>query len=325
MTAQPDIIAITTIPLAELGESWRTSLTAEGKSPQTIKAYMRGVQGFTGWHTSTYPDAEPVLDAASVRAYLADLRKAGQSPGTVRLRYSALRRFAAWLVAEGEIDRDPLLSMKAPALGKPMVDAVSDTQVDAMLKTCRGTSFSDRRDTALLLVLISTGIRAEELCALTVDDVDVPGRLIRIRHGKGNKERTAPLLDKITLDAPGKPTYSPAQAVDRYLRARNRPDPKTGRRHRLADTPAFWLGVQGKQFGYQGAARALMQRAETAGVQGFHLHRCRHSFAGRWLAAGGSEDSLMSIAGWSDRNMIQRYAATDRLKRAIEEAKRLNL
>lgn len=316
MTA--DIITESTIiPLAELAESWFISLEAEGKSPATVKAYRRGAQSFIGWHETTYPAAVPVLDPASVRAFLVDLRKAGQKPGTLRLRYNALKLFAAWLVAEGELDRDPLAAMKPPKLDKPMVDAVPDADFDRLLKACKGISFADRRDTALLLVMVSTGLRAGEVAALTIEDVDLKGRIIHVKHGKGDKERAVPLLDKIRLDAPGQPVFSPAQAIDRYLRAR--------RGHKLAHTGLLWLGEMSRPFGYQGMARALGLRAEAAGVEGFHMHKLRHSFAGRWLAAGGSEDSLMAVAGWSDRNMIQRYAASDRLKRAIDEARRLGL
>jgi site-specific recombinase XerC len=74
------------------------------------------VQGFIGWYEDSYPAAVPVLEPAAVRMYLVDLRRAGQKPGTVRLRYSALRLFSRWLTLEGEVDRDPLLSMKPPKL-----------------------------------------------------------------------------------------------------------------------------------------------------------------------------------------------------------------
>ena len=110
----------------------------------------------------------------------------------------------------------------------------------------------------------------------------------------------------------------PAQAIDRYLRAR--------RGHKLAHTsPMLWLGELGLTFGYQGMSKALKLRADAAGIAGFHMHRLRHSFASRWLEAGGSEDGLMSVAGWSSREMIQIYSATGRSRRAMEEAKRLGL
>lgn len=304
MTATIDITT-TTIPLAELAESWLIALEAEGRSLSTLKAYAAGVTGFTTWYASTYPDAVPVLDAASVRAYQVDLRRAGQKPGTVRLRYAALRRFSKWLTDEGELDCDPLLSMKPPQLGKPMVESVPEADLDALLKACKGNTFADRRDYALVMVLASTGMRAGEATALTVDDIDLRDRIINIRRGKGAKQRLVPLLP------------ATAQAIDRYMRVR--------RGHRLAHTGVLWLGEQGRAFTYQGCARALGNRAKAAGLTGFHLHRLRHSFASRWLEAGGSETGLMAAAGWRDRSMIQRYTDDTASRRAMEEAKRLGL
>jgi integrase len=76
-----------------------------------------------------------------------------------------------------------------------------------------------------------------------------------------------------------------AQALDRYLRLRAC--------HRLADTPALWVGDRGKGFTYDALHKALKQRAEAAGIAGFHPHKMRHTAAHRWLAAGGSR-------GWPD-------------------------
>jgi site-specific recombinase XerD len=304
MTA--DIITETAVPLAELANSWFIALRAERLSPATVKAYRRGVEGFIGWHEREFPAAVPVLEAKIVRLYLSDLHSAGQAPGTVRLRYSALKLFGRWLLAEGELAADPLGTVKPPKLDKPSVEYVSDPEIDALLKACQGKSFADRRDTALVMLMISTGIRAGEAVALTVDDVDLRGEIVHVRHGKGDKARDVPLLPAV------------AAAIDRYLRAR--------RGHKLAHTsPLLWLGEMSRPFGYQGAARALGLRAQAAGIEGFHLHRMRHSFASRWMASGGSEDGLMAVAGWSDRNMVQRYAASDRSKRALEEAKHLRL
>lgn len=305
MTAAIAEVITTTVPLAELADSWLISLEAEGKSRATVKAYQRGIRGFIGWHAASFPAAVPVLEPAAVRAYLVDLRRAGQKPGTVRLRYSSLRLFGRWLAAEGELDHDPLASMKPPAAGKPKVEAVTDAELDALLKACKGTGFADRRDYALVILLASTGMRAGEAAALTVDDVDIRERVVHVRHGKGDKARDVPLLPV------------PAQAIDRYLRVR--------RGHRLAGTSALWLGEMSRPFKYQGMARALGLRAKTAGITGFHMHRLRHSFASRWLEAGGSEDGLMAVAGWSSRDMIGVYSATGRSRRAMEEAQRLGL
>lgn len=107
------------------------------------------------------------------------------------------------------------------------------------------------------------------------------------------------------------------RAIDRYLRAR--------RTHRLADTDTLWLGDRGKNLEYYGLHSALKYRAQLAGLNGFHPHLLRHTAASRWLAAGGSEGGLMAVAGWSTRDMIDRYTEATAAERAAAEARGLNL
>ena len=71
--------------------------------------------------------------------------------------------------------------------------------------------------------------------------------------------------------------------------------------------------------------KALGARAIKAGVTGFHPHRCRHSAAHRWLAAGGSEGGLQAMAGWSSPAMLARYTRARASERATDEAHKLNV
>ena len=108
-----------------------------------------------------------------------------------------------------------------------------------------------------------------------------------------------------------------ARDQTRYLRSR--------RGHRLATSPALWLGDRGKAFGYDALHKTLAERARVAGVAGFHPHRLRHTAAHRWLRAGGSEGGLMAVAGWTRPDMLLRYTKAQASSRAADEARRLNL
>lgn len=93
----------------------------------------------------------------------------------------------------------------------------------------------------------------------------------------------------------------------------------------LAAGAALWLGDRSKPFSYDGLHKSLKYRAALAGVQNFHPHRLRHTAAHRWLAAGGSEGGLMTVAGWTRPDMLLRYTEAQASARAAEEARRLNL
>jgi integrase/recombinase XerD len=63
----------------------------------------------------------------------------------------------------------------------------------------------------------------------------------------------------------------------------------------------------------------------VAGIKGFHLHLLRHTASSRWLAAGGSEQGLMTRHGWRDRSMLDRYTRATASERSMDEARALNL
>jgi len=289
--------------LAALLPSWQLSMRAERKSPATVTSYTEGVLAFLRW--SAAANVTPEITKSTVQAFTADLLDAGAQAATARTRHMALRRFAAWLAEEGELDANPLLGVKPPKLDSKVVDALTDEQLRLLLKACSGKELIDRRDEAIVRLMAETGLRAGEVIAMEVADVDLQqGRAI-VRRGKGGKGRAIPF---------GPQT---AAALDRYMRAR--------RAHRLGGSGALWLGGNGQTFSYHGLNLALKRRASVAGIAGFHLHLMRHTAATRWLRAGGSEGGLMAVAGWSTRSMVDRYTGASASERAATEARNLGL
>jgi site-specific recombinase XerD len=289
--------------LAELLPSWQVALNAERKSPRTVKVYLDGVKKYLRWCANTGQPAE--LTRAGVQAFLADLLDDGMEANTARSRDLALKRYAAWLVDEGELSANPLVGLKPPKADRKVVDALTDDQLMRLIKVCQGNSLMDRRDEALVRLMAETGMRAGEVIGLQVADVNLNDGLVTVRRGQGNKGRVAPFGSQTAL------------ALDKYLRAR--------RSHRLADAGTLWVGGGGKGFGYHGLSRAVKDRATAAGIPGFHLHVMRNTAATRWLRAGGSEGGLMAVAGWSTREMIDRYTGASASERAAKEARKLNI
>jgi integrase len=204
------------------------------------------------------------------------------------------------------MDADPLIGLKPPKVDVKIVDALTADDLQALFRACAGREFRDLRDVAVCRLLAETGLRAGELLRLTLDDVDVRRGIAIIRKSKTGRPRVVPF---------GPQT---GQALDRYMRVR--------RSHRLANTPALWLGDNSRgTIAYHGLRDAILRRAELAGLRGFHLHRLRHTAATRWLAAGGSENGAMTVMGWRTRQMLDRYTAAAASDRAAQEARKLNL
>lgn len=297
------------VVLLALLPSWQLSLSADRKSPQTLKSYTDGVTAYLAW--CQQEDAPP-LERSSLRGWVTSLLDAGRSPATARARQLAVRRFTTWLAEEGEIPADPFVGVKPPKLDQAVVEPLTEDELRALLKACqppKGATPAEalryRRDEAILRLMLETGARAGEVVAIGVSDVDLRGGTATIRRGKGGKGRVVPF---------GPQT---AQAIDRYMRLRAR--------HRLAGTPALWVGDRGKGFSYDALHKTLERRAKDAGLVGFHPHKMRHTAAHRWLAAGGSEGGLMAVAGWTRPDMLMRYTKAQASARAADEARKLNL
>ncbi len=200
---------------------------------------------------------------------------ARRAPSTAATYYKVLKLLYGWLAEEEEIPTNPTARMKPPIVPDKPVPIVPEDGLKRLFKACAGNTFEARRDTALLMLLLDTGARRDELAGLKLSDVDLELDVLLVL-GKGRRERSLPFGRKA------------GEALDRYLRARDR--------HKDADLPWLWLGKKGRLTEW-GLVIMLRRRGAQAGLPGLHPHQFRHTFAHQWLAQGGTETDLMRIAG----------------------------
>jgi site-specific recombinase XerD len=286
------------IDIPALLPSFQRSLRAANRSPRTIQSYTESAEQLADFLVRAgMPSAVDSIRREHVESFIVDLQSRFKTT-TVAVRFRSLQQLFKWMLEEGETTTNPMTRMRVPAVDEIPPAVLTDVELKALLKACSGGGFAERRDTAILLCFIDTGARLAEVANLTMDDVDLDDQILTV-VGKGSRTRVLPIGAKAV------------QAIDRYLRVRH-----------SAET---WLWVGGKgRMTPSGIAQMIRRRATTAGIGHIHAHQFRHTFAHRWLAAGGQEGDLQEIAGWRSRAMLARYGASSRSARARDAHRQLS-
>ena len=227
------------------------------------------------------------------------------SAKSLRNVYIALRAFYTWLSKEFKLP-NPAKEITPPKFPQHVIQTFSKEDLEKLIKSCvysREAKTDDRkpfvmrrhsanRDQAIILTLLDTGLRATELCSLTVEDVDLKTGKVNIRHGigggaKGGKGRVT-YLGKVSR-----------KAVWRYLATReDGSDPKA---------PLF-VSAGARPF-TRDSLRILVRRlGERAGLTHVHPHKFRHTFAITYLRSGGDVFTLQSLLGHGSLDMVRHYA-----------------
>lgn len=286
---------------------------AEALSARTLEAYEQHLKQF-----ATYIGDVDIsqIGTPDIRRYLAWLhtdyqpRRFGReakplSPKTIHNFWITLSAFFSWATTEFNLT-NPMKAVPAPRFEDAPVEPFSRDEIEALLKVCefcRPAETTDRyrftmrratgkRDRAIILTLLDTGLRASELCALKIADVDQKTGRMTVKHGragaaKGGKGRSV-FLGKAAR-----------RAMWLYLASReDGEDP---------DAPLF-LGKFGRSLTRDTLRQVIASLGEKAGVKKCHPHRFRHTMAITYLRSGGDVFTLQALLGHSALDMVQHYA-----------------
>lgn len=274
---------------AVLARFERYLLAERGITAQTAGAYVLRARRFVAGQASG-GDLGSLQARDVTAAVLAE--SARVSVGGVQMLVASLRAFLRFCFLEGLTETD--LSAAALAMTgrrrSSLPRGVSASQAAALLGSCDRRSSVGRRDYAVILVLLRLGLRASEVAALVLDDVDWrAGELVV--HGKGNSLEQLPLPADV------------GEAIAGYL-ARGRPHSPCRELFLRSAAPVEGLGRGGISFIVRRACR-------RAGITPFGAHRLRHGLACQMVAAGVSVPEIGAVLRHRSVISTANYARVD--------------
>ncbi len=296
------IVATATDELTQAIRLYLDAVRVRQSSPRTEQTYADVLSQFLAFaqeHRITDLDA---VTPALVNRYLLTVKERPTSLYTVRKHYATLRGFWHWILKQALVDTDIFLRVEKPKVDVKVKPALSMEQIQRILQACEGKDWLRLRDRALILLLLDTGARAQEVHRLTVANVSHDPIILQGKHAK---ERVAFLSPETRV------------AVRRYLKAC--PCKPTG------DQPLWW-GVKGA-LTLWGILEVVEHIGERAGITPLGCHIFRRSFATWSLRNGIDLHRLQLLMGHSSPVVTQQYLALleDDLRQAHEAHSPLKL
>lgn len=273
---------------AALIERFLDAIWAErGLARASLSSYRSDLRGLAAWL-----DARQVALAAVRRVdlldYLSARHAAGMKPRSGARLVSTLKQFSHWALEQGLRPDDPAVDLATPKLPRSLPKAMTESEVEALLRAPDVDTPLGLRDKAMLELLYASGLRVSELVSLRGEQISLAQGVLRVR-GKGSKERLVPLGDEAQ------------HWIERYLEQA---------RPLLHAKPsaALFITQRGSAMTRQAFWLLIKRYALLCGVRGsISPHTLRHSFATHLLNHGADLRVVQLLLGHSELSTTQIY------------------
>lgn len=264
-------------------ETFLLDMRAQRFTQSTIDFYRYRLTAFIAWgnahRANTLADITPTL----LRSYLVHLQDRELADYSQHAAARAIRAFLNFCVREELLPLSPMHKVKMPKVDKRILPALSVADVKKLVKACKS-----ERDKAIVLFLLDTGVRAAEFVRLNIADMDTDSGEIRVKQGKGRKDR---------------PVYLGAKALRQLTRYLSR------RKQRKSTDPLFISEYQQERLTKSGLNQLLRRIGKRAGVTECKPHTFRRTFALWSLRAGMNIYVLQRLMGHKDITVLRQYLA----------------
>ena len=272
-------------------------------STHTLRAYQHDLKEYVVFLEAKYPNLSPERNHRLViRDYLSSLHEKNIQRATILRAIAVLRAFYKFLLQEEIVDKTPFVGLSMPKREKRLPVFLAENDMKALLEL---PAHSKRkwalRDSALLELLYSSGLRIHELCQLNAQDIDLWGNMVRV-FGKGGKERMVPVGD------------TALKHIHAYLETRLLKNQR--------GSPLF-VNPAGGRLSERGARLVVNRWVRQASIrQKISPHSFRHSFATHLLSRGCDLRTVQEMLGHKNLVTTQTYThvTADHLRQVYQKA-----
>lgn len=280
---------------------YRTYIKLEKRLAQnSVESYMRDLRSFAHFILRMWDVPPQKVEPQMIERYMAWLFDRGREKTSQARALSGVKSFFNFLMISDKIENSPAEFILTPKFGRQLPDILSTDEIDRIIATVDTSSVKGLRDSAMLELLYSCGLRVSELISLKIQDLFFGEGYIRV-IGKGDKQRLVPI------------SATARERVHRYLD--KRPETRSGE-------DALFLNNRGSRLTRVMVFTILKQAARNAGIEKrISPHTFRHSFATHLLEGGASIRQVQEMLGHESILTTEIYTHLDssHLRRTVEE------
>lgn len=282
-------------------DKFTSYLQHKDRSPKTIQGYISDLQAFARWFHESNGEklTEKNFTPTDVREYRQWLVSRDAAPATINRHLATLRVFAQLNDTSIDVKGVEEQSLAPRWLDrKEQAALVRETEKAINAAQTESAKIQAIRDKAVVILLLNSGLRISELCALSIKDIELTdrkGRLI-VRQGKGGKHREVP-LNSLARDS-----------LKAWIKVHSKSD-------------SLFEGKRGDRLSPSGVYRRLAELARRANIEGVSPHTLRHTFSKNLVDSGVGLERVAILLGHSNLNTTRIYTTPGKrdLEKAVEQ------
>jgi site-specific recombinase XerD len=264
---------------------------------RTRVEYWNDIEDFVEFLGKAGVNYVKAIGLPNIERYVAHLEQEGFAGRTRKRKVVAIRSFLSFLFQEGYVNENMAKRIVVPFVENSTPHALTQSECNRLREACA----NNNRDRAIIELFFQTGIKLSELTHLTQDDIELGDRqngYMRIKGGRGKKERFIPLNDKAT------------SALRDYL------DERKLERNRI-----IFLNRFGEALGNRGVQKMLRKHLKRVGIRGATAQTLRHTFGAQHEAKGTDPKTVQEVMGLKDHRSAAIYQSLAReiVSRELQE------